>query len=620
MLSMSRTVLYSIVAAVSALSALSASAHFATDAPAVPTRIFDEGFVGSDACRACHPDNHVSWAASYHRRMTQEPKGDAVLAPFEGTTPAFEGIAWKLSRKDADYIAQPVDPNGRVLTPATRVALTTGSHHYQIYWLDVSGSDELAQMPLVWHVGERRWVPRKSLFLAPNPESQFEETGRWPRACIKCHTTNATQRHGDDGRTRVAEFGIACEACHGPGAAHVELQTERKDLAAEAIAALPIDTTIVSPAGLPHDRSSEVCGQCHAIHPLPSAVREKWEVEGFTYRPGDVLAESRDLLRGTNERNSPSMRALLTRTSVTLADFFWSDGEVRVSGREYNGLVESPCFQRGEMSCLSCHELHPSTRDAGSLGEWADDQLRPGMRGSAACTQCHAEYAEPEKLLAHTHHAAGSSGSNCLNCHMPFTTYGLTKAMRSHTITSPSIAATLATGRPDACNQCHLDKPLGWAADHLHEWYGHDRPQLEGDQEKIAASVLWALSGDAGQRALMAWSFGWKDARAVSGTGWMPPFLSTLLQDPYDAVRFVAMQSVRSDPRHASFALDFTQDIEQQRLAVRSTYLRDWQSTGVSASPAQRAAVLIGPDGKLDSARLLAIYAGVDGRVMQLAE
>ena len=29
-----------------------------------------------------------------------------------------------------------------------------------------------------------------------------------------------------------------------------------------------------------------------------------------------------------------------------------------VTGREYNGLLDTPCFQRGKMSCLSCHSMH----------------------------------------------------------------------------------------------------------------------------------------------------------------------------------------------------------------------------------------------------------------------
>jgi predicted CXXCH cytochrome family protein len=102
---------------------------------------------------------------------------------------------------------------------------------------------------------------------------------------------------------------------------------------------------------------------------------------------------------------------------------YWRDGMVRVSGREYNGLIESPCYQRGALSCLSCHSMHDSDPDA---------QLARDRDGNAACTQCHRALSDERAVAAHTHHRAGSTGSTCYNCHMPHTTYGLMRAMRSH--------------------------------------------------------------------------------------------------------------------------------------------------------------------------------------------
>jgi len=270
------------------------------------------------------------------------------------------------------------------------------------------------------------------------------------------------------------------------------------------------------------------------------------------------------------------------------------------------------------MSCLSCHEMHVSSERVAA--GWAADQLRPGMDGPPACLACHARFAEPGALGAHTHHARASSGSDCLNCHMPYTTYGLTKAIRSHKITSPSVAASLATGRPNACNQCHLDKSLGWAAEMLSEWYGVERPQLDVDQATTAASVLWALTGDAGQRGLMAWSLGWAPARAVSGTGWMPYLESTLLLDEYDAVRWIAMRAARLEPRWKDFTLDPCQELEEQRNHVRATVLSDWLAAGLSAREGQREAVLVLPDGKLDEPRFRRLYARRDNQPVTLSE
>jgi hypothetical protein len=140
---------------------------------------------------------------------------------------------------------------------------------------------------------------------------------------------------------------------------------------------------------------------------------------------------------------------------------------------------------------------------------------------------------------------------------MPYTSYGLLKALRSHQISSPTVVASIETGRPNACNLCHLDKTLQWTAEYLEKWYETPRLPLSRDEQTIAASLLWLLRGDAGQRALLAWSFGWQPAQRASGTSWMAVYASQLLEDPYDAVRFISFRSLRSLPGFADFNYDF---------------------------------------------------------------
>ncbi len=69
--------------------------------------------------------------------------------------------------------------------------------------------------------------------------------------------------------------------------------------------------------------------------------------------------------------------------------------------------------------------------------------------------------------------------------------------------------------------------------------------------------MLWLLKGDAGQRALMAWSLGWQPAQKASGVNWMAPILGQLLDDPYAAVRLIAARSLKGLPGFADFAYDF---------------------------------------------------------------
>jgi len=257
----------------------------------------------------------------------------------------------------------------------------------------------------------------------------------------------------------------------------------------------------------------------------------------------------------------PDSPALRKRLSL-FESSFWSDGLVRVSGREYNGMSESPCFKRGELSCVSCHSMHQYAD--------TDDQLTPNMNGNAACLQCHGDIAP--KLAQHTHHGRESSGSLCYNCHMPHTSYGLLKAIRSHTITSPSVASSLQTGRPNACNLCHLDKSLAWTQERLNTWYGIATTNLPSDEADTPASVLWLLRGDAGQRALIAWHMGWTNAVETSGKDWLASCLAYALTDAYAVVRYVGQRSLKRLPGFEALAYDYVAP-EADRARVRDGVL-----------------------------------------------
>ena len=166
---------------------------------------------------------------------------------------------------------------------------------------------------------------------------------------------------------------------------------------------------------------------------------------------------------------------------------------------------------------------------------------------------------------------------------MPHTTLGLMKAMRSHTIDSPSAATTVETGRPNACNLCHLDKPLAWTAKHLEQWYNIPAPKLSEQEKEVASSIRWILKGDAGQRAIAGWHFGWEPARQASGTQWMAPYLAELLTDTYDVVRFIGYHSLKELPGFSDFSYDFVGSEEAQQLA-RDKALELWITSGNKAS------------------------------------
>jgi hypothetical protein len=590
------------------------SIELAQLAPLHPQEVSSDGYVSSETCQECHPDNHASWSASYHRTMTQLATPAAVFGDFNDSEYVLAGRKYQLRRRNGVCWVEMDEPNPpagerpRIEVP---IVMTTGSHHLQVYWYPTGEGRVVRQLPLVYLKELARWIPRDSSFLQP-PSAFGAETGNWNQSCINCHTTHGKPRPDGQGAwdSQVGEFGISCEACHGPGERHVALHRASESVDPDA-------DPIVNPLNLPHQQAAQVCGQCHGF--TFDADDQEYQLaqrHGRRFRPGDELAETRHVLQ-TNDASRQFLTKYLGADAVDeyLLGQFWSDGMVRVTGREYTGLEETACFQQGELSCLSCHLLHKKD-DARPAKDWADDQLHPGMRGDDACVQCHdaADFGSQ-----HTHHASESAGSRCYNCHMPHTTYGLLKAIRSHKITSPKVLDEVQTGRPTACNLCHLDKTLQWTSTHLQEWYGTEKPVLDQDQETIAASLLTLLRGDAGQRALVAWNMTWQPALEASGNDWQAPFLACLLQDPYDAVRFIAHQSLQRLPGFDKLPYDFVGP-EGGRELARNRVLQRWSSSRPTDSARHGPSLLIDPQSGLQIGEVNRLLSERDDRPVNLAE
>lgn len=584
-----------------------------------PIEFPDRGYTGSDACLECHPGNHASWFASYHRTMTQVARPDVVLGNFHDVKLSENGKQYRLTEFDDVCWVQMMDPAAIPGTFEARqlvqrpIVLTTGSHHMQAYWFSLGVGRTLGILPFVFLNETKEWIPRSAAFLNPVENEVSHEIGRWNAACSQCHATQRQERQLSygDWDTRTVEFGISCEACHGPGQTHIAYH---RDATGNKI---PVDRSsedpIVNPENLSHVRSSQICGQCHSVLTLKGDVN-RINLEGSTFRPGNDLRDSHDIW----QLQSPEMEQLLNNESLhdrveyTNRGTFYPDGALRVAGREYTSMEQSACFQRGEMSCLTCHQLHKLPDDTRSDEEWANDQLKLTSHANDACTDCHAK---DKYSTIHTHHLPNSSGSKCYNCHMPHTAYGLLKAIRNHTISSPDLKLDIAADRPNACNQCHLDKTLLWTAKHLDDWYSIEPPKLNEDQSEIAASVLWLLQGNAANRAITAWTMSWSEAQAASGNEWQSIFLARALDDPYLAIRLIARRSLRTLPGLVDLKINALGS-ESERQGVIESILNRWKPTITNPQPA----LLLEPDTGVLVKRVEQLMNQRDNSPMSLAE
>ena len=563
-------------------------------ARALPVPTSEKGMRSSNSCRSCHPGQYDTWHRSFHRTMTQAASPKSVVGRFEGQRLEWNDQAFVLARHGDEFWITEVETadNSRVpVAQPQRVMMTTGSRHQQIYW--TSGDDGgLKQLPWVYEIAMARWIPSEHTFMRPDDWKQHQPT--WNHDCIRCHSVGPHPNfnvQSEKWETKVTELGIACAGCHGPAAEHI--RAHRNPLHRHSVRASgEPDPTIINPAHLNKERSAEVCGQCHSFMSFydDEAHHDDFHSDRWRqYRPGGKLQEYFKLHKDARHKNS-----------------YWPDGSARIGGREFNAMILSGCYTHGQMNCLSCHTMH---------GDDPYDQMKPVMKSDQGCLQCHETYRND--IAAHTRHPVGSEGSRCYNCHMPHTGYALLGAVRMHRVDSPTTSRRSTRDRPNACNLCHLDKTLAWTAEHLTDWYDAPPSQMTGDHRKVAAGALWALKGDAAQRAVVAWHMGQPWVIEAAGDKWMTPYLARLLLDPYSANRLMAHRSLVAVTGE-DIPFDYIGPKEDRRK-VSMEYMAKWVEARRADDETGWPATLIEAAGKihLDFER---IYRQRDNRKLILSE
>lgn len=473
--------------------------------------------------------------------MTQDANAQSVVGRFDGQRlDAFGGVVEPIRTQNGGYAFRYRDPTSGAELTTLEVARTVGSHRYQQYLMRDASSETYYRLHYLWHIGEQRWVHMNAAFLGDDDQAFDAQITSWNTQCIQCHNTGAEPRVSNldavreraragerfDVRaelrfdTRVAELGISCETCHGPGGEHMaRMQRWDRRLLARWVA----DASIVDPQQLAGPRANDVCGACHGARTLPDAAAlDHWMREGSSYRPGDVLTEHVVPLSAETPSPSPALPDLYRNR-------FWSDGSVRLSAYEYQGVQASACAKDEDYTCNHCHSMH-SGDPAGMLPE--------ANRGDAPCLRCHTELRE--QIALHSGHAASSPGARCLNCHMPRAVYGVMTIHRSHQISIPDPLRDVAAGKPNACLNCHASEAPGWRAD-------VEAQRQDGADPMLADGLASLLAGDPVRQAVAAYALGVVEhAPGVDELRYRVPWLIAALADDRPAIRRFAWHSLQA--------------------------------------------------------------------------
>ena len=562
-----------------------------------------QAYVGSAACRRCHEEHYRSWHRTFHRTMTQDVSArnpDAVLGDFSGARYRHAGVDARMDRDAGGAFRMTftaADARSGAPAVTAMVSRAIGSRRYQQYLTRIGDAEY--RLPVAYHVEEKRWLHMNGAFLFAEKEADpssdplasrgapasadtlqafvgglarlggpdyGRHVTRWNDNCVFCH--NVAPNPGRDEasgafRTEVAEMGIACEACHGPGAAHARANADPVRRYVLHLGGRG-DPTIVNPSRLSPARAADLCGRCHGQR-IADHV-DRFLEAGDPFVPGDDLG----LWSAPLWQDTPMGAA-----RAPVAPRFWADGPARLTAYEYQGLLQSPCTQRGTLTCTSCHGMH----DGDPRG-----QLRPTAVADGACSGCHRELAAPAARAHHSHHIAGEAAAarivaavTCVDCHMPRVVYGVLDVHRSHRIEVPDPARAAAYGRPDACTSCHADETPAWAAEAVQRWWGRrdTPPASPADTAGLAAAsgpLGKLLAGDPIERAVAADALGRTRAPAAPSALAVRSglLLDAMANDDYPAVRHLAARAlgrlVQSVP--VLRAYDPNEDRAQDRRAA----------------------------------------------------
>jgi len=320
-----------------------------------------DDFVGASECASCHRANVASQQTTSMAQTATRSEHAAVLREHATLTFDGPGVSYALTRTGDNTVFTARDATR---TMSARLAWAFGRGNVgQSYLFERDGRLHESRVSYYETIKGLDFTPNRAL---TQPSLSLEEAMSRPveaaeaRRCFGCHTTASTTAAGFAVDRAIP--GVTCEACHGPGRAHVRAMERGGDRVGAA-------GTILNPRRLDGIDSVDFCGACHATF---------WDVQ----------------LAG--ERGIAALRSQPFR------------------------LQSSRCWSGDRrLACIACHDPHaPLVRDAGFYDPRClacHQSSTPATAPSPAprtcpvarkdCVACHMpKYEVPEMHYAFTDH------------------------------------------------------------------------------------------------------------------------------------------------------------------------------------------------------------------------
>jgi len=367
--------------------------------PPPSAKISFDQFAGSDACAKCHKNIYDSHVHTAHYLSTRPPLEKYLKGSFERGTNTYaydSNMVIAMEKRDSGYYQVGYYQGIERITKRFDIIFGSASKG-QTY--ATRFQNRLYQLPVSYFTAAKKWANSPQF---PTHPVIFNRpiTSR----CLECHSTfveklSAPRVEPEEFSPDHIIYGVDCEKCHGPGAKHVQFQTQH-----------PNDTSakfIINPASFTRDQKLDLCGLCHG-------GRLRKTKPSFEFTAGDKLTDY-----------------FIIDESIPNPD------SIDVHGNQYGLLRASKCFKNGNViTCLTCHNPHQNER--GQIQVFSE-----------RCVSCH------NGQLQHTCKMTAQIGkaitANCIDCHMPLkTSHSITELLAGQkTPTAALIRSHYITIYPD---------------------------------------------------------------------------------------------------------------------------------------------------------------------------
>lgn len=423
-------------------------------------------YVGSQSCAgsSCHDEQYATWSDTLHTQKVRPISEPIVLADFTQSVELDHDISIFHLEGTDEYF---VNLSGNNHT----VDWVLGSGTWkQMFMVDIENGTYI--LPLQWNTATQEWVGYNleewyddvdvpsvhDWGFGQEPLKQVAKANSWQKNCAGCHLTGYEPQQNVNGEwlsivgVNVVEYNVGCEACHGPGGAHVDGSG---------------DPDLIWSSG-----DSQICAQCHVRgvsnngqHPFPVGMLPGDEVDDHYQQATDVYwldgntsREHYQQFREWSDSGHANPTPEVARKTQCMVCHTPEGAVAKFAGETLTAIPDGVTWQ---VTCQACHDSHGS--------EYVHD-LRAAEED--ICIECH--NAQDTKALASAHPTmyemlTGQGGDGiignlrmggavtCTDCHMPKVVKSAVEwDISSHTFEMLEPSKSIEFGMPNSCTtSCH---------------------------------------------------------------------------------------------------------------------------------------------------------------------